>query len=437
MKSSHFFALIDQVRERLVHWFGPGEITPQWNIWNLYREIAWYGVYSGVTGTFVGILTVRLDASPFMVGLLTSLPALIALFWQIPAARWIERLPDMRRTLLWSLFLQRLPILLIALVPFVLRGSAAAAAVVLLTIAANIPGAIAGVAFTSLMADIVEPRDRAHVLSMRQVVLAITSTLSVLLAGPLLDWLPFPSGYQLILMASFACGVVSLYYTTRLAMPRYEVARRSSGPGVGGWSHSIRLMLKERGYVRFVIASFIFHIGSSFPVPLYTIFRVNTLGLSDSALGLLSTVQSAMTIIGYYFWGRYAERRGSSTPLFFGSLASIIYPLGHAISMNMSPLVTVAAMGGIAGAATGLGIGNVLLEVTPSHHRATYVAVFNTLMNVATFIAPVLGTVFAGWVGIRAALVIAGVTRVLGFFSFLLLMGSEKAVTETMAMATD
>jgi hypothetical protein len=85
-----------------LRWFIPGPASPEWNRWNLYRDVAWYGFLSAVTTTFTSVFALRLGASNLLIGLLTSLPALLNILFQIPAARLIERQADRRRLILWS-----------------------------------------------------------------------------------------------------------------------------------------------------------------------------------------------------------------------------------------------------------------------------------------------------------------------------------------------
>src|SRR5690606_19927953 len=131
-----------------LRWMLPGEVSVRSNPLNLYRDIAWYGVLSGVTLTFNSIFALRLGASNLMVGLLTSLPALINVLFQIPAARLIERERDRRRLLLVSGLFMRLPVFLVALVP-VLRAWQAEA-MVYITALGTIPAAVGNVAFTAM-----------------------------------------------------------------------------------------------------------------------------------------------------------------------------------------------------------------------------------------------------------------------------------------------
>ena len=48
------------------------------NILNLYREIAFFGVLSGIASTFLSIFALRLGASSQDIGLISALPALVS-----------------------------------------------------------------------------------------------------------------------------------------------------------------------------------------------------------------------------------------------------------------------------------------------------------------------------------------------------------------------
>ncbi|MGB9880432.1 MAG: hypothetical protein ACPLRM_06690, partial [Anaerolineae bacterium] len=85
---------LHRARVIVLRWFVPGEVSERWNYLNLYREVAWYGVLSGVSSTFTSIFALRLGASNFLIGLLTALPALMNILFQIPAAHLVERESD-------------------------------------------------------------------------------------------------------------------------------------------------------------------------------------------------------------------------------------------------------------------------------------------------------------------------------------------------------
>ena len=422
-----FAGVLHRGRQLAVRWFAPGEIAAEWNSWNLYREIAWYGVFNAVTTTFVSVFALRLGGSDTLVGLLTSLPALINILFQVPAARLIDQQRNLRRTIMVSEVFLRIPAFLIAIVPVVFARSQAAAVVLLMAVA-KIPSAVCNVAFTTMMADIIPPRDRAQVVSVRRVLLAAATTGAVLAAGRMLDIMPFPLGYQLVFALAGATSLVGVYYVGRIVIPdRVTVARPS--PKAKGQRPDLRRtvqgLLRQRRYVGFVLASFLYHWGLNLAVPLYPIYRVRVLNISEGWIGVLSVVSSAVSIAGYYAWGRVARRRDWRLVLFLGALGSAFYPVLIALSRHVGSLLIMAVIAGVVSSAFNLGLLSGLLDVAPRSRRATYLAVFNTLISVTGFVSPLLGTALTGWLGIRIALTTATLLRLVGLVAYLyVLFGS-------------
>lgn len=408
--------------ERVRHFAGrflaPGEVNAEWNNWNLYREIAWYGVLSGVTTTFTSVFALRLGASNFLMGLLTSLPALVNVVFQIPAARLVEREPDRRKVLLLSGLFMRLPALLIIMVPALSR-QAQASAVVCITALGTIPAALGNVSFTAMLADVVAPHHRARVVSVRNAMLSAATMSVVLVAGEVLDVVHFPLGYQAIFALAFLTSLVSLFYLGRVAIPENRAAPQTA-PGGERFDlrRSIALVRAQPTYSRFLLGSFLYHWGLHLPIPLYAIYRVRVLHITEGWIGTLAMVESAVTIAAYFAWGRLAQRRGSRLVLLLGSGLVCLYPFLTALSRSVWPLMFAAIVAGIAAPALNLGLFNGLLEVAPVERRATYVAVFNSAMNVAAFVSPLLGTTAAEWIGIRQALFLGGTMRFVGFLAF-------------------
>jgi MFS family permease len=413
---------LQTLRDVCVRWLAPGEVAEQWNAWNLYREIAWFGVLSAVNATFISVFALRLGATDLLVGLLTSLPALVNVVFQIPAARLVEREADRKKVVLLSGFLMRLPALLISLVPL-LPSQFQSSSVVYVTALGTIPAAVGTVSFTAMLADVVAPKDRPQVVSVRNALLSVATTVTVLVAGKALDLLPFPSSYQLIFALAFVASLISLYYLGRISIPETEKPHGRPSEGAQGLDpqRSVRMILAHPDYVRFTVGAFVYHWGLHFPIPLYSIYRVRTLQLSESWIGALAMLESAVTIIAYYGLGRLAQRRGSRPVLLLGLVLVCFYPIGMALSSSPWPLLCMSLVAGVAGPAFNLGLFNNLLDVVPNERRASYIALFNTLMNVSAFVSPLLGTTAAGVFGIRTALWVGGAARIGGLFAFVYL----------------
>jgi MFS-type transporter involved in bile tolerance (Atg22 family) len=258
---------------------------------------------------------------------------------------------------------------------------------------------------------------RAHVISIRNVLISIVSTVTVLISGKLLDLIPFPLSYQLLFGAGFVTSLVSLYHVSRIQvadvrMAQYQVQRKA--PLTGGFRRLVKQIMNQRDFVRFSTSAFAFHWGLYLPSALYSIYRVKNLGASDTWIGLLSMVENAVTILAYFYWGRVASRKGNRLVLLISSLGIVLFPVLTGLSPRIEPLLFVSVIGGIFGAGLNLSFFNTLLEVCPQERLPSYVAINTTLINVAAFLAPLLGTSLANLLDIRIAFFIAGAMRLLG-----------------------
>ena len=427
-------SILGNARRLWLQVFGQRETVEEQNNWNLYQDVAWFGVLSGITSTFVSVFAIRLGASNTLVGLLVSLPALINIFWLIPSARIIERRRRRLPIIVLAGFLQRLGYLLIALMPFVFRVYRPEALVGLVALI-TFPTAIASVAFTSLIAEVVPADKRAQVISIRSVLAAIVSTVIVLISGKLLDLLLFPFNYQLLFGAGFAASLVSLYYVSRIKVADAIVAEqqpRRKAALVARLRRSVQqpfdrplvlrprdkvlrtLLMSQRDFVRFSASAFVFQWGLYLPTALYAIYRIKNLGASDTWIGLLSMAMSAVTVVAYFYWGRVISRKGNRFVLAISSLGALLYPVLTGLSPRIEPLLLASVIGGIFGAGFNLSFFNTLLEVCPRERRPSFVAMNTALINVAAFLAPLLGASLANRLDIRVVFFIAGAVRLVG-----------------------
>jgi MFS family permease len=407
-----------QVKDRVRDVFKPRTTLETQNAWNLYGDIAWFGILSGIAGSFLSVFAIRVGGSDTHIGLLSALPALIAILVSIPGSRIVERQEQPLMVTLVTGTLNRLGYLGIALIPFFFATHQADVIVVLVALL-TIPGAIANVAFTTMFAQAVHLQDRARVVSIRNVWIGITTTLAAFLGGKFLDYVLFPINYQILFAIGFAASMMSIYYLTRIRLPPIapqSESRTNATPQ--GARAFISMLRRSRQYSQFATAAFIFYWGMAFPVPLYSIYWVRVLNASDGWVGLLSMVGSATTIVFYPLWGRLTLRRGNHYAIILSTLGLALYPLATALSPTIEWILPVSFLGGVFSSGFGLTFFNRLLEVSPEERRASYIAAYNTLVNIAAFISPLIATSLTEVFGIHAMLIVGAAMRFFGAILF-------------------
>ncbi len=403
-----------RVRHRLLTALQPRRTLDAQNTWNLYGDIAWFGVLNGIVTSFLSVFTIRLGGTDTQVGLLTALPALITILVSIPGSRIVEREKRPLSVMLISGTLHRAGYLAIGLLPFFVVTHQAWGVVILAGLL-TVPQAIANVAFTTMFAQVVERAKRAHVVSVRNVLIGITSTTTALAAGKFLDWVDFPVNYQILFVIGFATSLLSILHLSRIRLPapfpKVAVAPQGEKLGLRGF---FSMLDTSPGYTRFALVSFVFQWGLYFTSPLYSIYWVKTLHASDGWVGLINMIGSGTTILFYPLWGRLTARRGNRIAMIVTTAGLAGYPILTAIFPSLEWMLFVSFWGGVFSSGQALAFFNGLLEVCPQEYRATRIAAYNSLANVAAFASPLISTALIGVFGIGAMLILGGAIRLVG-----------------------
>jgi MFS family permease len=406
-------------------WYAPLDCVEGRNIRNLFSETAWFGLLNGLVATFVSVFALRLGATTGQVGWLAALPALVNVVWLIPAARLIERQRKRLPLILWAGFFQRLGYLTMALMPFLLVTGRVEALILLNTLV-TLPAAVINTAITSLIPDLTSPTHRGQVVSARWLILSVMATVAALLGGWLLDLMPVPLNYQVLLGAGALLSLFGLRYLRRIRVPGEVLVRRTSQPRQRfSWqrlTQSLRNVRSHHEFVRFTSASFVFYWGLYLPAALWSVLRVRDLHATDAWIGIIAVVVDIATIAGYFFWGKASARRGNRRVLIVTALGVTLYALVTAAVPTIGWMLPTSLLGGLSWAGCNLALFNVMLGVCPDERRPTYIALYTSLMNVTAFAAPLLGAALSDWAGIRIAFIVASGVRLIGALLFVCLV---------------
>ncbi len=355
-----------------------------------------YSAMVGLTNPFFGILAVKLGATDYQLGLLTSLPALLSLVAMIPGAIIVGRYRSPLPCVIRHAAFHRVWFLALAVVPWLAVSPWAKAPAVsipllfiLILSVMNFPAAVCGVAWTSLMGDLFPTDLRGQIFGERNMLTGLVSLVGTLAAGYVLGVVGFPWNYSMLFVASFAFTMGSLYYLTKLrepARPAQNLPRVTAAPPT-----ALLQVFHNRAFANFALGAFIMNAGMNLPVSLWTILFVRDLHLSEAWIGAFATISGATSMIFYPSWGRLADRRGNRWVFIVSCLGFVPLPFLYSFVRTPVHVVFLQVAAGWAGAGFNLALFNRLLEVAPNARRADYIGVFNTLNGLAAFVLPVVG----------------------------------------------
>lgn len=392
---------------------------------NVYHGII-ANIALNMVNPFVGIFAVRLGATNYQIGLVSSAPALVGLLSMIPGGKFIDSRIDRKRWCAIFMLMHRLFYLLLAAIPFFTPDKRAGVLVLTLALM-NLPGSIANVSWQGFISRVVPHKRRASAFAKRSLAMNVAGTVAVLIAGRVLDILTYPMGYQLVFAAAFAFALTEIWVFKHLQeLPdaaEGALAVEISVPAfLSGLPRAIiddlREIVTRPRFVRFVLTSIFFYFAWQVAWPLFTLYQVRELGATNLWVSILNLSNTGGSLVGYGFWSKHMERNGSLKTLFISTLGIFIVPVVYAFSRSLYTIAFFNILTGAIFSGVMLSLFNSLLDMTPDERKTTYIAYYNTAITASTIFAPMAGVALLNFMNYRWAFLTTGALRLAGSLAF-------------------
>lgn len=390
------------------------------NFIHLYMDTVWFGILGGSAVSFLNIYAARLGASGLQIGLLTAIPAIVSLGLSIPAGHWLHRQP-VGKAVFWTAALSRLGYLLWIPLPWIFANQGQIWALILITLAMGIPMCGLGISFNALFAAAVPPDLRALIVGRRNMLQSLTYVISSIGSGFILEHLRFPGGYQVIFGIGFLSAAMSTLHlffvqprigpeseTVPVLEPSKPIDDRKSPPK---WLASLHLDVWRTPFRKVLLVLMFFHLAQYLPSPLFPLFLVNKLHLTDANIGLATAFFYLTTLIGSTQLSRMVNRIGHRNLTGWGVIGMSVYPIAMAFSQNALHYYLLSIAGGFAWALVGGAYANYLLEQIPENDRPFHLAWYNIVLNAAVLLGSLAGPFIANYIGLGTALFSFGILR--------------------------
>jgi MFS family permease len=368
---------------------------------------------------FLPVFLTRLGATPVQVGLLTSMPGVTGLF----LALWVGRFLQRQRNIVPWYSLSRLLVIsaytLTGLAPFIVPDNILILVVLIIWAAATLPQTMVSVGFSVVMNAVSGPEGRFDLMSRRWSILGLTTAIAVALAGQVLKGIGFHLNYQIVFLGLSLGGLISYYASSRIRIADAEPVQESSK---GSIKSSLReyyhLVKQEPDFVSITLKQFVYLFGITLGTPLFPLYFVRQLDASDAWIGLLYTAQTAVLVVGYFFWSRQSRRKGSRFILMTTTLGVALYPGLVALTNNQTLIFIFSAAVGIFQAGIDLVFFDELMKTIPPHYSPTFVSLAQSIQYLSSILAPLMGTYLSVHIGFNNALLVSAGVRLVGCVLF-------------------
>lgn len=404
----------------------PSDYLP--NFIHLYFDIGWFGILSGSSISFLSVYAARLGANGLQLGLLSSMAAVVSLFLAIPAGRWLEK-QNIAAAVFRASVWYRLGYLLWVPLPWLFDEQTQVWALIVIALLMAVPLTPLSVGFNALFAAAVPTEWRAHVAGVRNVVYAIAFILSSLGSGYLLERLPFAANYQVVFGIGFfgaAMSSLHLYFVKPLQgdlpplrdSPAPEAVKKSESTP-RPWRAALRLDIWKSPFGRVLLVFLGFHTAQYMALPLFTLYMVNNLRLSDDQIGLGTALFYLTVLLGSTQLDRIVRRFGHHKVTGVSVAGLAAYAFFLALSKTPFHYYATSLVGGLNYALLLGAYANYLLEQIPEHDRPAHLAWYNVVLNASILIGSLTGPLIGNLTGVAEALMLAALLRLLSGLAIL------------------
>ncbi len=376
---------------------------------------------------FLPVYLTHLNATSFQVGLLSSMPAFTGLLLAIPLGRFLQRQTNIIKWFSIARLIVVASYALTGIISFFIPQTLLVNSILLIWALATLPQTIVAIAFSVVMNAVAGPDRRFELMSRRWSTMGVTTTLMVIGIGELLEKVAFPLNYQLMFIGLSVGGLISYYYSSHLKIPDSIAPPMSVGKSFKNQLVEIRdLVLPEKRFLSFMFKRFIFMSGISLSAPLVPLYLVRVVHASDRWISIITMCQTAVMLIGYFFWTRLGRRKGTRSILIWTTFGLSLYPFFLALMTSTWQIAILAGFVGIFQAGLDLVFFDELMKVIPPEYSALFVGMAQSIQYLAAIASPLIGSFLADHFSLQTGLFVAAGLRLMGFILFFLAKKPKK-----------
>lgn len=363
--------------------------------------------------TYQTLYVLALGATNAQIGLMSALASLSATLLLMPGAMLADRSKRRKPLVLWSGGgVARVMIILLALLPFLVRGPV----IVYIAIGLNVimagAGNLAYSAWVSLTADVVPLSWRGRFFGTRNMVMGLVTIVMTLLAGQLITHMGSISGYQIAFLVAFGIGMASTYSYAQIKEPERSVQPQAKQEY--SLSSLLTTLRADRSFLAFCLYAMIWNFSLNIAGPFFNVYLVKTLSATAFMVGFLSIVSSISGLPAQRLFGQLNDRWGPhKVILVTGSIIPVV-PFAWYFITSAWHVVPINIVSGFLWAGYNLAMFNLLLAIAPEAQRARYSAMFQISVTISLALGASVGGLIANHWGIPLVFVVSAIGRAIG-----------------------
>ena len=368
-------------------------------------------------GPFIQKFTERIGGNDWHIAMINSLPPLAAILFLIPCGMIINRIHNRKRVATFLLVFNSLFFIVMMIVPGLPANIKATVFVVVVGLM-NWPQSLYLTTWQAFYSDTFRGQLAQSIYGMRSRFVALVGVFVVLITGTIIARATnSEKSVEFIYTMIFAlCFVFTIAQAFLISKVEVRERRRPVKE-----TDSFRLAvfvraLKDRKFMIFCIATFLFYLTWQMGWPIFYIYQSSKdfVGFDEFWFGLMSFCISMAAFLAYPFWTKKLTKWGTGPVMILGSMVLVTNPFLYLISTNGFWILGINTLIGAITPAFTMALFCRTIELAPERGKIVYFAVFNTIINISGFTAPLIGVWIKQNIGVINTLALLGFLRMFG-----------------------
>jgi len=355
---------------------------------NSIAEGSSYAVMDGLGNAYISPFAIAMKASNAEISALTSVPNLIAPFFQLKTASVLERVKSRKKIILMNVLMHAFLWLPMLFIPFFFLDKGPLILIMVFSLSAIVSSFINPI-WMSWIGDIVPENARGKYFGKRSEIVGFIGLVAMLLAGFFLDIFSKEQvfiGFAILFGLAIIARLISAYFFQKIYEPKFVMKKKSEF----SFLDFIKRM-KESNFGRYTLYMMLINLVVMIASPFFTVYLLKELQLSYTWYTLVTIVSAVASLLSMPFWGRLTDRFGNVKVMKVTGMLVPFVPVLWLFSTNVYYLMMIQIFTGFAWAGFSLSTGNFIFDVVSREKRAICVSYLNIFIGIGIFIGATLG----------------------------------------------
>jgi MFS family permease len=383
---------------------------------------SFWAIMFGFGERYLAAFAVFLKATNMQLGLLTSLPLLLASTSEFFSTKLIDFFKSRKKFVVISVLIQTFTWIPILLVFYF--GKLSVYFLIFFAIIYWVSGMIAVPAWSSWIGDLVDPKERGKYFGRRNKIIGAVTFVAIVLGGLVLDFFRGGItkqyfGFVAIFSIALIGRLISAFFLNKKYEPKLVVPKDEEG----GFFQFLK-QLKYKNFGLLVLFLSFMNFAGFVAFPYFVAYMLNDLKFTYFTYMVIIAVGFITKYLSLPVWGRLSDAYGTKKIMTLTGYMMPALPMLWLISKSVYFLIAVQLVAGCVWAGFELSTFNFLFDTTTPEKRAKYIAYFNVINGVMIFLGATAGSLIIKynqvfWTQYYLVFLVSGILRYAVSFTFL------------------